>query len=373
MLNIIKEIKKTSLQDVVNRYSLKFKDYGHKFLLKYDQLNTPKNPSTDECRGLVLDYDLNVISFPLKRFHNLTSNDKVDWNNARIFEKVDGTMIQYYYDYIAGKWCVGTTGTAEAIDPVVTIVDGKRVEQDFNFSELFWNTCEQLEVDLDLVKGYTYIFELVTPYNEVVNSYDEPTVTLLACRNLETLEEIPMEDVELLGRDMNCKTLGELVVNSYDELMNSLRNVSNGDWNFEGYVIVDSNNNRWKVKSNMYVIHAQLKGDLKSKWRLMDVVINNEIDEVIATIPEVEDDIRKLESKYNDVIKPLEKVFNELKTNRPSERKDYFLAGSAALGFNRKYKMFLGVISQLLEDESISFIDALNNINKKAMYKALKS
>lgn len=52
--NIIRELNTTSLEAVVAKYKLSVKHSGHKFALCYDQLETPKNPTTDECRGCII-------------------------------------------------------------------------------------------------------------------------------------------------------------------------------------------------------------------------------------------------------------------------------------------------------------------------------
>ena len=82
-LNIIEQIKQFGIDKIVEKYNLKHKDFGHKFSLKYDQLNTPKNKYTNECRGLVLSKDLEVLSMPFYRFsnyRNLSQRDEYDKN-----------------------------------------------------------------------------------------------------------------------------------------------------------------------------------------------------------------------------------------------------------------------------------------------------
>ena len=87
------------------------------------------------------------------------------------------------------------------------------------------------------------------------------------------------------ARIFNCARPKQYFFESEKEMLDSLKNVKYGDDNFEGYVIVDDKFNRLKVKSNTYIIFSQFNGDLESKWRLVDVVLTNEIEEVSSTFP----------------------------------------------------------------------------------------
>ena len=91
-LNSLEQIKQFGIEKFVDKYNLRFKDYGHKFSLKYDQLNTPKNKYTNECRGLVLTKDLEVLSAPFYRFSNYSDTTRriMDWDSVTYWEKTDG-------------------------------------------------------------------------------------------------------------------------------------------------------------------------------------------------------------------------------------------------------------------------------------------
>ena len=377
-LNVIQEIEKLGLETFIDRYNLKSKDYGHKFNLKYDQLNTKKTPATNECRGIVISKDMKVLSMPFVRFSNYEENSRklIDWDSATYWEKTDGTMIQFYYDPIADKWCVGTTGTAEAVD-MVSCRDKIKQEvynYDFNLTDLFHTTCEKLNIDLSKCqKGCTYIFELATEYNKVINSYSTDTVVLLGIRDLTMFNEYSQETLDYFAQDINCGRPKQYFFKSEKEMLDSLKNVKYGDTNFEGYVVVDMDFNRVKVKSNTYIIYAQFNGNVESKWRLVDVVLANEIDEVSASFPTLREQMEKMKQNFDNIIEPVKEKFEDLKERFDSlERKDFFIEGNKAVNFDKSKKALLSIFTQLFNDKNISFDDALTCVNRKALYKMIK-
>ena len=98
-----------------------------------------------------------------------------------------------------------------------------------------------------LNKECTYIFELVSPLTQVVIKYDMTALFFLAARNVVTGEEF---DTELGAfrkpRSFSLKTL--------DECMSAALELNKGeDIEDEGFVVVDANHNRVKIKSPAYV------------------------------------------------------------------------------------------------------------------------
>jgi hypothetical protein len=381
-LNTVKEIRTFGLEEFVKKHNLKYKDYGHKFSLKYHQLDTKKTPSTNECRGLVLSNDLEVLSLPLIRFSNYSENTikSIDWNTARYYEKGDGSMVHYYADPISDKWCVGTTGTAEAVDNVShrDKATNEVHNYDFNLTELFLNTCSDLGIDLEkCVKGCSYVFELMTEYNKVINKTEKDTVKLLAIRDLSDLSECPQRILNDFAKHIGCERPKEYFFSTQEEMIKSLNNVRYGDVNFEGYVIVDDNFNRLKVKSNTYILHSHFNSDKQElvdcKWRLTDVVIHNEIEEVSASFPSLRDILEKMKINYDALILPIREKFEYLKENFDTlERKDFFIEASNSINHEKSKKPILSVFTQLFNDKNIDFEKAMDVVKRDKLYKLIK-
>lgn len=377
-LNTVEEIKKIGLEEFVDKYKLKFKDFGHKFLLRYDQLNTPKNQFTNECRGLVLSKDLEVMSSPFFRFSSYNENSRktLDWDSATYWEKTDGTMIHFYWDKLSDKWCVGTIGSPEAIDKVSCRdkVKGTHENFDFTLTDLFFKTCERNEIWIDdLDKGCTYIFELATSYNVVVNNYENDVIKLLGVRDLVLGEELNFEQLNNLAKERGWERPQQFFFNSEKEMLDSLKNVKFGDINFEGYVVVDKDFNRLKVKSNTYVIFHQFNGDLESKWRLVDVALANEVEEVGSVFPELKEPLERIKSNLDRELEPIREAYERLRGQVDTmESKDFFIEAQKAVEFNKSKKILLSVITSLKKDNTREFDDVVFDMNKKSLYKLVK-
>ena len=94
MLSIIKYIKENGLDKAISNFKLKVRFYENKFLLKYNQIESSMGfEEVQDCRGLILEKDtLKVMSLSFFKFFNNGEGHaaKIDWDSARILEKLDG-------------------------------------------------------------------------------------------------------------------------------------------------------------------------------------------------------------------------------------------------------------------------------------------
>jgi hypothetical protein len=139
MLTIQKYIIENGFEKTVNDFQLKVREYDNKVLMKYNQLSAPTlmaNIEVQECRGLILEKNTwNFMSLAFTKFFNADESNahKVDWNTAHVLEKLDGTLIQVYWDWTNEEWYAGTTGTAEGEGEVNNKMGS-------TFNSLFWDT-----------------------------------------------------------------------------------------------------------------------------------------------------------------------------------------------------------------------------------------
>ena len=290
MLAIEKYIKKNGLEKAISNFKLKTREYDHKILLKYDQLVCPTLmglPEMKDCRGLILEKNtFKVMSLAFKKFFNLgeSNADKIDMNTACVLEKLDGTLIQLYWDWVDGKWYAGTTGTANGEGNV-----NNKLGRTFN--DLFFDTIKKYpSFDINLLdREYCFVFELTTPYNIVVKPHSESSVTLLTVRDLETLKEMPRKKVVALGGFLKIP-----VVKSYDlnskETSDILKTFEDMPWTEEGYVMVDAKFNRVKIKNPAYLAMHYLKGKT-AEHNILTIIKANEIEEFISTFAERKEEI----------------------------------------------------------------------------------
>ncbi len=191
---------------------------------------------------------------------------KFDWATSRIQEKVDGSLcIVYFYD---GNWQVATKGTPDA--------SGNVNGYSFTFAELFWKIANDQGVTKFLEehghKRYTYLFELTSFFNRVVVPYRNSKLTLLGARRDDGIElssafYAPFPAVNVVK---------EYNFNSVQDMVAFAKNLNGTEG--EGFVVVDNNFNRVKVKGENYLALAHMKEGFGPR-RVLEVVRNAELEQ----------------------------------------------------------------------------------------------
>ena len=338
--------------------------YPNLYHFSYDQLESPKgHPIVNECRGLILDSNENweVVSFPFSRFANQgeTWAAPIDWNDVRVQEKVDGSlMIVWFY---AGKWNVSTKGSPEA--------GGQVGDFGFTFAQLFEQTLAKTgkqhssgssEIYIDykyngdlygdgetvpeiLVPGFTYMFELTSIYNRVVCQYGvDPQLTLIGVRNNETLEEIPVAqyaDLKLfpLNRFDGIQVVKEYSLNSLSDIETAA--LALDPMQNEGFVVVDGNFNRVKIKSPSYVAIHHMKDGFGQR-RIIRLIQLGETSEVLAYFPEYVDLFNEIKAKIDVMIDGLQAEYDRIKDI--PVRKDFALEAQKSKNSGVLFSLYLG-------------------------------
>ena len=372
MLSIIRYIKKNGLEKAISEFSLICKHYPSKILLKYNQIESDMSiPEVQDCRGLILEKDTwDLMSLAFRKFFNSgeTHAAKIDWDTAHILNKEDGTMIQVYWDWHKEVWFAATTGTAEGCGEVNN-------KMGTTFDSLFWSTVKDkygLEPN-KLTKGYTYVWELTTPYNIVVKPHGESSATLLTIRNLETLKEIPRKELLKIGNDLGVPVVVEYSLN----IKNAgalIKTFENMPWSEEGYVVVDSNFNRVKIKNPAYLSVHHLKGK-SAEHNILTIVKTNEIEEFASTFPERKEELYRLKDGYDELVSKLESLWVELGKIRPSdtssdERKRFAMSLMETTA-KHDLKMFTGMYFGLVDGKVESIKEYMLNYDNKLLYKML--
>lgn len=314
MLKIIDYIKENGLEKALREFKLKSREYDNKVLIKYDQIDSSMGlPEVQDSRGLILEKGTwNILCLSFRKFFNSAEGHtaKIDWNTARILEKLDGSMIQLYWDWNKETWFAATTGTAEGEGEVNNKLG-------LTFNSLFMDTIkEKYGFDVDrLDRDFIYVFELTTPYNIVVKPHAESSATILAIRNRVTLKELTYNELIEFGDKTGLPVVKAFDLNAKDAGA-VIRTLEGMPWSEEGYVIVDGNFNRVKIKNPAYVAVHHLKSKT-GEHNIMGVVKTNEIEEFAATFPERRDEIFELKENYDKLVDKLEGTWDELSNHLP--------------------------------------------------------
>lgn len=347
MINLVQNFLRNggTVEQLQERFKVKVKAHGlypNLLQFKYDQIESPMHePIVQQCRGMILDSANNweIVAWPFNKFFNYGEGHaaKIDWETAEVQEKLDGSLIiMYHYD---GKWNVATSGTPDASGEV----NGCGV----TFAELFWRVWSESGYDLPekvYSPNVTYMFELMTPYNRVVVRHGENRIVEIGERWIRGCTEANAMFAEYGsgsmtedGDECHLPGLGGCVdwegpiphipspvrsfpLQSIDDIQRTFEKMD--PLQQEGYVVVDDNFNRVKVKHPGYVAIHHLRDGFGPK-RILELVRTGEVPEFLAHFPEWTDVFNEVKTRYDYLVQHLEMVYE---ANRHREtQKDFAL------------------------------------------------
>lgn len=304
---------------------------NRKISLNYDHIETKESDVLSwDCRGLILskiDFsefnmlpdnkidkniiigDTQIIAFGLRRFFNYgQGSTNINWNDSslQIVEKLDGTLCILHMDPFTKKWNVATRSVAEAD----LLMDNGIFTFRTLFEKALKDTCGQTfeEYTSKLDSKITYCFELTTPYNQIVVNYPDNRITLLAARNILSLDELDISKIETYG----VPIIQSYKYNSINDLLSWVS--SRNPMKYEGVVVKDSNFNRVKIKNAGYVAFNRIKDSVsKSPRTCLELILSEKEDDAISFLPEeIVKNLLKLKSNVQNLIKEHDQIYNSI-------------------------------------------------------------
>jgi len=280
-------------------YNLFINEDENYVLLKYNQINSDFNEDIcRECRGLIIDKNiLEPAALSFYKFFNVQESfaDKIDWDSAKVLEKVDGSKMLVWYDDYLHKWRVSTSSELDASNaPVGDFGISFRDLFDRALSNYtFPNNSSMFEC---LNRLYCYTFELVTPESRVVVPYRKDALYLIGVRCKFAFEELDPNSLEL---SKFIKTPKQFPFQNLKECLNRVEYMG---YDEEGFVIVDKYWKRIKIKSPAYVAAHYLKNNgVNSRAKILSIIEKNEQSEFLGLFPEYTDLFNEIETKYKEM------------------------------------------------------------------------
>jgi hypothetical protein len=122
-----------------------------------------------------------------------------------------------------------------------------------------------------------------------VRPYPQPTAFLLSMFETASCRESPIEFVDEEATRLTVRRPEIFSLRSMGEITAFLAEKEVSDPTFEGVIIRDDADRRFKIKSRTYLAaqHAGGPGNLFNPSRLVPLVLAGEIDEVVAYNPEI--------------------------------------------------------------------------------------
>ena len=257
-----KEILETS-------YGIIVKAEDHYAIFNYGANCDFSDPIVQEARGIIINTDtLEVACFPFRKFGNYNESyaDKIDWDTARVQEKIDGSIIKMWFDN--GNRIFSTNSMIYADNVTANSMTGESFMDIIRKADNF----QVIEKAHDILnKDCTYIFELVSPETQIVIRYDKPHLYHTGTRNNLTGEELMV--------NIGIEKPKEYPLKSLDDCINAavkLNQSQDGEVHRvtgKGYVVVDGRWNRIKVKSPDYLMlhHLSTRANF-SKERIVGLL-----------------------------------------------------------------------------------------------------
>ena len=230
----------------------------------------------------------------------------------------------------------------------------KRFNVLFDFT-WFWAAFLEAGYALPTSTVHCYMFELTLPQHTIVVPHSRRELRCLGARDLHTLEEVSCEVV--------AAACGWRIPNRFDELRSEPAVVAAAQclnpMEQEGFVVVDRNWRRLKIKSAGYVAIHHLKdrpGGSYTARRLLEIARNNEGDEFLAYFPQ-------LARQHSQAHAALSRLANQLADASLGGRSNWRARGEAGPG--------LKALLKLMELQELTPVEALRRANIKDVERAL--
>lgn len=324
----------------------------------------PRDPRCDyaktftrQCRGIVFDKKTKqVYARPFDKFGNWFESyaADIDWESATAQEKVDGQLIKLWNK--DGRWIWSTNRRANAdltparLDTHKTTLD--LIQAAENFSDLDMQTLDE---------HATYLFELTSPYNQVVIHYRRTLLTHIGTRDtltgVERDEDIGIPHPRNLGHVASIKDCLEMA----DSLNKS-------GVTAEGFVIVDAAWDRIKVKNKAYLDahHAVSRGTVSPKTAYVALIENDE--ELLATWamhPTCAEQLKTYRIRYA-------RACEAIQQKAAIMRQTLNATHDRAHAFNTVEKGTQQAIAAKMAFDGISLKQALAKTSRKALVRAME-
>lgn len=266
-------------------YFLRIKERGDLVMFNYTHGVSRPSEIVNEARGLILERDTwTVVRYGLYRFYNLGEEGtaQLDSNSMFATEKIDGSLIMAYYYHGGWFWSTRSTFMASEADAG---------ESGNNFQWVLDKAhCHDLEKDFD--PDVTYVFELVSPYTQVIIPYKTTELYFLMARNNKTLEE-----VEGNSDWLRPKTIP---ITSLEQIQKYVSQFEGKD--FEGVVVQDKFHNRVKVKNlNWLKLHKMFNNGRLTIENVLELIRTGEYLEFLAYFPDKKSYFDRVLDWYQEV------------------------------------------------------------------------
>lgn len=321
-------------------------------IFNYNLIDLPDftDEIVQEARGIIINIEtLDVVCWPFRKFGNWSEPyaDDIDWSTARVQDKIDGSIVKMWFDHKLDEWRWSTNGTINASDALID-------ESPYGENRTFMNAIEDTSNYPEVIaaqnlcdKDCTYIFELTGPENKIVIDYKESRLWHIGTRDNTSGKEYN-EDIGI------CRPV-EYQLHSLSECIEKVHELNPKDLCIkEGFVVVDKNWHRVKIKSDEYLyLHKLAYNRVLTKDRILEIILaddKKQMDDLLKYFPECEVKIRyyqymeaDLRRRVSEIVRKARIAYAEFNGDRKCvvmaiQDSPYSWFGYKAIGNDKSWK-----------------------------------
>ena len=292
---------------VVNGYNVKIFNYR---LAQFNDFYVDSDMNAFELRGITFIQDKKGWNrFPaLTKFFNLNQNqgwmlDDVNEKKAvRVQDKADGSLVTFV------KFPDGLIlpKTKQSFDNDQCKMALEIFENNYDIRSLVRRSFEE---------NFTVIFELVSPFNQIVLPYEKTELRILQIRDSITGRYFTLEEMNTLDPDMKLTFTEDFSVK--DNALETLLELKETAEEVEGWVVTLEDGQMLKIKTKWYLDRHHLISEIREN-DIIASIVNEEIDDIITVVTG-----EKLD-QINSITEIVIKKFNELVLEYKDLRWKYF-------------------------------------------------
>ncbi len=349
-------------------YNLIVKDDEPYFLLKYDMLNSDmSNPFVQEARGCIFRFDKEkdcyiCVCHPFDKFFNAQEANaaEIDWDSAVIYEKIDGSLIKFWYDL--DEWHISTNSTIDARKAEVEGYDGTMTFYDLVLSALGKEKLGTMLASLN--PTCTYMFELVSPYNRLVVPYEHTELYFIGWRDKYDKEQNIKDVHAWMPNEVYQPKIYQF--KSIDDVLDAAASLSKLN---EGFVVCDKDFNRIKVKGAEYLEAFHIRGNGKiTQKKVVKAILDGYIDDMVGFFG----DMPEIQKTIND-FKFIEQAFEVARAAMENYIKVYQLEDRKAIAeYVKELGNAQGYCFAALKNPEITAFDYLKKISVDKVLKYME-
>lgn len=269
-----------------------------------------RKPETD-FKGDLLSL---IVSFPFTRFYNYGEAEAapVEFANAEMLEKMDGTMVGVYFpenNHLQPEFHTRRMMSVHKPDTelCMTTFSGTKV-QFLPGIKKYVNGLTFTEQDL----GYTFVFEFVHSSSQVLTKYkpEQYGMYLLGARHVPSHCELLEDELDAVAKRIGAfRPRRFSTVNEHAQIAELFEKAAAETPDFEGFIFrCKITGNRIKVKDPSYVRKHHMIDSSRYK-HLIPMIMQGEAEEIISYFPHVKANVDKFLAAYAIYV---EHVFNKI-------------------------------------------------------------